>query len=161
MGKYDAVFNSEQTSSESLSPEEGVAAIAIVTGLSDSKVFDGEEVDLDYLATLIWETGVFDDYSDEEMLDMVNKLLDMAEQGGLGMLFNTAYDSLTDELLPDAFAAGVIMLIDDSGVIQPEQRGFLKELQQALELEDEEADAIIDEIITAFNEADEEVEEEE
>ncbi|HEY9667568.1 MAG TPA: hypothetical protein V6C91_12235, partial [Coleofasciculaceae cyanobacterium] len=81
----------------------------------------------------------------------------------LGALFNTAYDSLTDELVPDAFAAGVIMLIDDSGVIQPEQRGFLKELQQALELEDEEADAIIDEIITAFNEADdeEEVEEEE
>jgi hypothetical protein len=150
MGKYDSVFNSEETSTESLSPEEGVAAIAVITLLSDSEEPD---VDTDYLIDLLWETELFDDYSDEQMAEMVDKLLDIAEEEGLGELFNAAYDCLPDELLPDAFAAGVMMLVDEAGAIPTSQQSFLKELQQALELEDEEAQQIIDQVIATFDEA--------
>lgn len=157
MGKYDNIFNSEDKSTESLNQEEGVAAIAVITTLWDSQE---TEIDTDYLIDLLWETELYDDYSDDELAEMVDKLFYIAEEEGLGALFNAAYDSLSDELLPDAFAAGVMMLIDESGVIPPEQDGFIKELQQALELEDEEAQAIIDEVVATFNEVAEEEEDE-
>jgi hypothetical protein len=150
MGKYDSVFNSEETSTESLSPEEGVAAMAVITLLSDSEESD---VDTDYLIDLLWETEFFDDYSDAQISEMVDKLLDIAEEEGLGALFKAAYDCLPDELLPDAFAAGVMMLVDEAGAIYTSKKSFLKELQQALELEDEEAQQIIDEVIATFDEA--------
>jgi len=149
MSKYDSVFNSDRTYTESLSPEEGVAAIAVITVLSDAEV---ARVDPDYLIDLLWETELYDDYSDDDMAEMVDGLLDMAEGEGLGALFNAAYDCLPDELVPDAFAAGVMMMIDESGVIPAKHQVFLKELQQALELEDEEAQVIVDEVVAVFNE---------
>lgn len=158
MGKYDGVFNSEEISTETLSPEEAVAAIAVVTALSDSEMSD---VDADYLASLLWEIEFFDDYSDDDLAQMLDRLLDIADDEGLGVLFNTAYESLPDNLVLDAFAAGVMTLMDDSGVIHSEQKSFLSELQQALELGDEEVQQIIDEVVAAFNEAAEEEDEEE
>lgn len=152
MNQYDRIFNSEETSTEGFSPEEGVAAIAVITVISNSKI---SEVNTDYLIDLLWETELFDDYSEEEMAEMVDTLRGLAAQEGLGAMFNAAYDCLPDELLPDAFAAGVMMLVDESGNIPLETKGFLKELQQALEIEDEEAHAIIDEVITILNETDE------
>ncbi|HEY9650117.1 MAG TPA: hypothetical protein V6C95_05605 [Coleofasciculaceae cyanobacterium] len=153
MGKYDSIFNSEEISTETLSPDEAVAAIAVVAALADSEMSD---VDADYLASLLWETEFFDDYSDEDLTEMLDGLLDMADDEGLGVLFNTAYESLSDNLVLDAFAAGVMTLMDDSGVIHSEQKSFLSELQQALELEDEEVQQVIDEIVAAFNEIAEE-----
>ena len=150
MGKYDRIFNSDETSTESLSPEEGVAAIAILSVLCDSEEFD---VGTDYLIDLLWETELFDDYSDDEMAEMIDRLLDVAEEDGLGALFNAAYECLPDELLPDAFAGGVMMLVDDSEAIPTRHQIYLKELQQALEIEDEQAQQIIDEVIAAFDEA--------
>lgn len=152
MNQYDRIFNSEETSTEGLSPEEGVAAIAVITVTSNSQV---PPISTDYLIDLLWETELFDDYSEEEMAEMVDTLRRLAAQEGLGAMFNAAYDCLPDELLPDAFAAGVMMLVDESGNIPLETKGFLKELQQALEIEDEEAHAIIDEVITILNETDE------
>lgn len=153
MGKYDSIFNSEEASTPSLSPEESVAAIAVIATLSEPEV---SEVDIDYLVSLLLETGVFDDNSEEEMSQMVDKLLDIAEEKGLGTLFNAAYDSLSDELWLDAFAAGVIIVVDDSGAIPAERKEFINELKQALELEDQEAQEIIDEIAIAFSEVAEE-----
>lgn len=158
MNEYDHIFNSEKTSQEGLSPEEGVAAMAVITVISNSEVLD---VNTDYLIDLLWETELFDDYSEEEMVEMVDTLRRRAEQEGLGAMFNAAYDCLPDELLPDAFAAGVMMLIDESGNIPLKPRGFLKEFQQVLEIEDEEAQAIIDEVVAILNEAEEEYDEDE
>lgn len=42
MTSYDQVFNSKKTIEESLSPEEAVAAIAVVTAIADSNI---EEID--------------------------------------------------------------------------------------------------------------------
>src|SRR3712207_8692634 len=47
--------------------------ISIISVLSDSEEFD---VGTDYLIDLLWETELFDDYSDDEMAEMIDRLLD-------------------------------------------------------------------------------------
>ncbi|MBD2430195.1 MULTISPECIES: hypothetical protein [Fischerella] len=156
MGKYDKFFESEEVLEESLTPNEAVAAVAVVTAIADSSI---EDVDADLLTDILWGFEVFDEYSDDELLEMIDKLLSLAEDEGVGTLFNTAYESLDDELIPDAFAAGVSMLVDEEELRIPRGKAtLLKKLQQALELEDDEAKEIVDEVIAAFEEAEDEEE---
>ncbi|HYX16267.1 MAG TPA: hypothetical protein VE944_18235 [Nostoc sp.] len=153
MTKYDKVFNSPKTSEESLSPEEAVAAIATVTAIADSLI---EDVDAESLAGILWEFEVFEEYSEDEITEIVDRLIGIAEEEGIGPLFNVAKVSLSDELVLDGFAAGVIVLLDDELAIPKSKQPYLKKLQAALELEDEEAEEIIKEVIAAFKEAEEE-----
>ncbi|MEH1810255.1 hypothetical protein [Nostoc sp.] len=153
MTKYDKVFNSPKTSEESLSPEEAVAAIATVTAIADSFI---EEVDAESLAGILWEFEVFEEYSEDEIAEIVDRLISIAEEEGIGPLFNVAKVSLSDELVLDGFAAGVIVLLDDELAIPKPKQAYLKKLQAALELEDEEAEEIIKEVIAAFKEAEDE-----
>ncbi|MEH2083224.1 MAG: hypothetical protein V7K89_25595 [Nostoc sp.] len=153
MTKYDKVFNSPKTSEESLSPEEAVAAIATVTAIADSLI---EDVDAESLAGILWEFEVFEEYSEDEIVEIVDRLISIAEEEGIGPLFNTAKVSLSDELVLDGFATGVIVLLDDDLAIPKSKQAYLKKLQAALELEDEEAEEIIKEVIAAFKEAEDE-----
>ncbi|MBN3963183.1 hypothetical protein [Nostoc sp. NMS8] len=153
MTKYDKVFNSPKTSEESLSPEEAVAAIATVTAIADSVI---DEVDAESLAGILWEFEVFEEYSEDEITEIVDRLISIAEEEGIGPLFNVAKVSLSDELVLDGFAAGVIVLLDDELAIPKPKQAYLKKLQAALELEDEEAEEIIKEVIAAFKEAENE-----
>jgi hypothetical protein len=151
MGKYDKVFNSEDVSEEQLSPEEAVAAIAVVSTIADSSV---AEADAELLSDILWGFEVFEDYSDEDLLEMLDRLIAIAEEEGVGVLFNTAYESLSDELILDAFAAGVSVLVDEEELtLREEKIPLVQSLQQALELEDEEAKEIVNEVIAAFQEA--------
>ncbi|MEH1942180.1 MAG: hypothetical protein V7L01_18455 [Nostoc sp.] len=153
MTKYDKVFNSPKTSEESLSPEEAVAAIATVTAIADSSI---EDVDAESLAGILWEFEVFEEYSEDDIAEIVDRLISIAEEEGIGPLFNVAKVSLSDELVLDGFAAGVIVLLDEELAIPKSKQAYLKKLQAALELEDEEAEEIIKEVIAAFKEAEEE-----
>ncbi|MBE9211170.1 tellurite resistance TerB family protein [Plectonema cf. radiosum LEGE 06105] len=151
MGKYDKFFSSKKTLKESLTPEEAVAAIALVTTVADSSL---EDVDIEFLVDILWGFEIFEEYSDEDLLEMLDKLLNLAEQQGAGALFNAANDKLEDEFLEDAFAAGVSVIIDEEEMHIPKSKTpLLKSLQQALELDDEEAQEIIEDVIAAFEEA--------
>ncbi|MFN9400595.1 MAG: hypothetical protein ACK57T_12650, partial [Dolichospermum sp.] len=82
-------------------------------------------------------------------------LIELAEDAGLGSLFNAANAAISEEVVLDGFAAGVIMLLDAEDLIIPaDKKTYLKQLQIALELENEEAEEIIEEVIAAVQEGD-------
>ena len=154
MAKYDKIFNSKKTAEESINPKEAVAAIAIVTAAADSSL---EDVDIDLLTDVLWGFDIFEEYSDDDLLEMLDRLVVMAEEKTVGVLFNAARESLSDELLLDAFAAGVSVLVDEEELQIPKGKmALLKKLQEALEIDEEEAKEVIEEVITAFKEAEEE-----
>jgi hypothetical protein len=91
------------------------------------------------------------------MLETVDTLIELAEDAGLGSLFNAANAAISEEVVLDGFAAGVIMLLDAEDLMIPaDKKTYLKQLQIALELEDEEAEEIIQEVIAAVQAGDEE-----
>jgi hypothetical protein len=154
MTKYDYIFQSQETIKESLNKQEAVAAIAVITTIVDSGT---EDIDAESLADILWEFEIFDEYSEEEMLETVDRLVEIAEEAGLGSLFNAASAGISNEVVLDGFAAGVIMLLDAENMIIPaNKKVFLKQLQKALELDDEEAEEIIKEVIDSIESGDEE-----
>jgi hypothetical protein len=152
MSNYEQIFEAKNTTEESLSPQEAVAAIALVSAIADSGL---EEVDAEGLAGILWEFEVFAEFSEDEIVEMVDELMAIAEEEGVGPLFNTATQSLPEEMVWDGFAAGVVILLDEEELVVPtDKQPYLKKLQEALKLKDEEAQEIVQEVIAAFQEPD-------
>ncbi len=151
MDKYDKLFNSQERLKQSLSSQEAVAAIAIITASADSSL---EDVDIEFLVDILWGFEIFEEYSDEDLLEMLSKLLNLAEHNGRGALFNAANEELEDDFLEDAFAAGVSVILDEEEMQIPRTKmRLLKSLQQALGIDNEAAEEIIEDVISAFEEA--------
>ena len=152
MTKYDYIFKSKEKIAASLNPEEAVVALAVITTAVDLGL---EDINGEIIADILWEFEIFDEYSEEQMLETVDTLIELAEDAGLGSLFNAANAAISEEVVLDGFAAGVIMLLDAEDLIIPaDKKTYLKQLQIALELEDEEAKEIIEEVIAAVQEGD-------
>ncbi|WP_066374833.1 MULTISPECIES: tellurite resistance TerB family protein [unclassified Anabaena] len=154
MSNYEQVFTSTQTLEEPLSSEEAVAAIGVVSAISDSGI---DEVDAEGLAGILWEFEVFAEYTEDDIIDMVDDLIAVAQNEGVGALLNTATQALSEDMTWDGFAAGVVVLLDPEELaIPPDKQPYLKQLQEALKLTDDEAQEIIQEVVAAFQEGDEE-----
>ncbi|BCL39403.1 hypothetical protein [Nostoc sp. MS1] len=154
MTSYEQIFNSKQTLEETLTPEEAVAAIAVVTALADSTV---EQIDAESLAAILWQFEVFAEYSEEEIVEIVDELIAISQEESIGALFNVASQTLSDELVWDGFAAGVIILLDGEQLVIPQDKQpYLKKLQAALKLEESEAQEVIQEITSAFQDTEDE-----
>ena len=148
MSKFDKIFNSEDKSEASFTPEESVAAVALVAALANSP-----DTDADILESILWESEIFAEYSEDDMSAMFQRLSGIATQDSLGALFNAAWESLPDELVLDTFAITAAMFVLD-GEVSDKHKGFLQEFQQVLGLEDQEAEEIIEDVIVAYSEED-------
>ena len=151
MDKYDKLFNSQEILKQSLSSPEAVATVAIITASADSFL---EDVDIEFLVDILWGFEIFEEYSDEDLLEMLEKLLSLAEKNGRGALFNAANEQLEGDFLEDAFAAGVSVILDEEEIQIPRTKiPLIKSLQQALGIDNEDAKEIIEDVIAAFEEA--------
>ncbi|MEG4056471.1 MULTISPECIES: hypothetical protein [unclassified Microcoleus] len=83
MGKFDKIFNSEDQSEASLTLEESVAAVALVAAEANSP-----DTDADILESILWESEIFAEYSEDDMSAMFQRLAGIVAQDGLGALFN-------------------------------------------------------------------------
>ena len=146
MGKFDKIFHSEDKSEASLTLEESVAAVALVAAETNSP-----DTDADILESILWESEIFAEYSEDDMSAMFQGLANIIAEDGLAGLFNTACSSLPDELVLDTFAITTAMFVAD-GEVSKKHKGFLQEFQEALGVEDEEAEDIINDVIRAYSE---------
>ena len=146
MAKFDKIFNSEDQSEASLTLEESVAAVAFVAAEANSP-----DTDADILESILWESEIFAEYSEDDMSAMFQKFDGIVGKDGLGALFNTAWESMPDELVLDTFAITAAMFVADGEIAQKHQ-AFLQEFQQALGVEDEEAAEILEDVTAAYSE---------
>ncbi len=145
MAKYDKIFNSEEFAEEiELTEAEGLAAIVVIAVLADDpKELVAPDLFLDILA----DFDLYATYSDEDMLALVDRLTAIAVDEGMGVLFNAADEAISDDLVPDAYLAAVLAMTDPTtGEVLPNKQIFLNELQAILDIDDDEASALLAEI---------------
>ena len=151
MPKYDSIFNAEEYTEEPLNEAEGLASIVLIAALADNpKELVAPDLFLDILA----DFDLYAEYSDEDLLSMVDRLTTIASDQGLGALFNAADEAIPDDLVPDAYAAAILAKMNpDTGEIPATGQVFLKELQSVLDIDDEEAAEVTAEVKKAFEES--------
>jgi hypothetical protein len=148
MPKYDNIFNAEEYTEEPLNEAEGLASIVLIAALADNvKELVAPDLFLDILA----DFDLYAEYSDEDLLSMVDRLTAIAADQGLGALFNAADEAIPDDLVPDAYAAAILAKMNpDTGDIPANALVFLKELQVVLDIDDDEAAEVAAEVKKGF-----------
>ncbi len=148
MAKYDSIFNAEEDTEIELNEAEGLAAMVVIAALSDDpKDLVAPDLFLDILA----DFDLYAEYSDEDILAMIDRLTAIVADEGLGALFNAADEAIPDDLVPDAYAAAVLAKMDpDTGDLSAQSQVFLKELQAVLDIDDAEAAEVMAEIQKGF-----------
>jgi hypothetical protein len=148
MAKYDSIFNAEEYAEEPLNEAEGLAAMVLIAALADNPK---ELVSPDLFLDILADFDLYAEYSEEDLLSMVDRLTIIVDDEGLGALFNAADEAIPDDLVPDAYAAAILTRIDpDTGKISAERQVFLTELQAVLDIDDAEAAEVMAEIQKAF-----------
>lgn len=151
MGKYDWIFLVDDIATDILTPDEAIAAIAIVAFCGSRSL---AEVEIGFLVDTLSGFEIFEQYADNELWQMLDKLVATAATEGVGALFNAAHEVLTAELVLDGFAAGVSVLIDSNIIAIPRAyTKLLKQLQESLDISNDEAEQVIEDVLTAFEEA--------
>lgn len=152
MPKYDSIFNAEEYTQEPLNEAEGLASIVLITALADNPQ---ELVAPDLFLDILADFDLYAEYSDEDLLAMVDRLTAIATDEGLGALFNAADEAIPDDLVPDAYAAAILAKMNpDTGEIPTSAQPFLKELQAVLDIDDDEAAEVLTEVQKAFKSID-------
>jgi hypothetical protein len=148
MAKYDSIFNAEEYTEEPLNEAEGLASIVLIAALSDNpKDLVAPDLFLDILA----DFDLYAEYSEEDLLSMVDRLTAIVADQGLGALFNAADEAIPDDLVPDAYAAAILAKMNlDTGEIPVGAQVFLKELQAVMDIDDEEAAEVMAEVQKGF-----------
>jgi tellurite resistance protein len=140
MGLFDKMFSTTRSAvQETFSPAEAFAAISIASISADGYLAD-EEVDL--LVTTLNRMHLFRSYSSDVMRRMMDKLFGIQKREGVEMLFSIAQQSLPHELKASAFAVATDLVLAD-GEVTEEERKFLNQLYQALEIPEEQAITIV------------------
>jgi hypothetical protein len=148
MPKYDNIFNAEEYTEEPLNEAEGLASIVLIAALADNLQ---ELVAPDLFLDILADFDLYAEYSDEDLLSMVDRLTAIATDQGLGALFNAADEAIPDDLVPDAYAAAILTKMDpDTGEIPANAQVFLKELQAVMDIDDDEAAEVIAEVKKGF-----------
>jgi tellurite resistance protein len=143
VGKYDYLFATEETSECNLNPEEALAAIVTVAAHVDGEPSSHEnQITNDMINNL----DRFANYSDHKRQKMFNKITGILNKEGLGVLFNTAVESLTDDLAETAFELASEVILSD-GKVDPAEDTLLFELCSALGIPETIAQEVIDEAV--------------
>jgi hypothetical protein len=148
MPKYDNIFNAEEYTEEPLNEAEGLASIVLIAALADNLQ---ELVAPDLFLDILADFDLYAEYSDEDLLSMVDRLTAIATDQGLGALFNAADEAIPDDLVPDAYAAAILTKMDpETGDIPANAQVFLKELQAVMDIDDDEAAEVVAEVKKGF-----------
>lgn len=140
MGLFDKnVLDSQSQARESLSPAEAVAAITLAAIASDGYMSEEEARSV---CVILSRTKLFQSYSNDAILGMFEKLLNLLQREGIDALFNAAQASLPQHLRESAFAIATDMVLAD-GVVTREEQDFLNDLYHSLGIASDVANQIV------------------
>jgi tellurite resistance protein len=141
------------TSSVALEPEVGIAIIGLFSATADKKGVSADEQEA--LTDFLGQIGLFDEYSDEDLENLTTEVAKLFKEEDPDDLIAQAIASLPDETYREAaYLAAILVAGIDEEIVEEEQE-YISELQGALNISDERAQELIDEV---FGEEEEEEE---
>ena len=145
MGLFDKLFKVNETRSKelNLTEEEAFLGVALSSVAAD-EVISQEE--LNVVAHTISRMPAFRRIHPNQLLQMLDKFLQIIKREGVGTIVEAAKNSLNPQLKETAFAVAVdIVLVD--GIVDQKEKEFLELLQQAVGLSDALATKIVEVMI--------------
>ena len=139
MSLFDKASGSQGGVQNALSQAEAFSAIALIALASDGNPSQKQASDI-YQA--LSNLKVLNRHSKDEMQSIIGELSGIIRHEGVNSLFDTAKDSIQEDLRETAFAIATDLVLADG--ILAEEEDFLTELYQALRIRSEIGQKIIE-----------------
>lgn len=137
-----------------LEPQLAIAVIGIFSSSADGEGFAHEE---DYaLGEMLCSVSGFEDYSEEEYVELYNRAIAVINEEGSEEAFTQAIASLSNKDYREAAYVTALTVMAVDGEFPEEEEDFLAELQEALKISATRAEEIIDEVLGEEEEEEEE-----
>ncbi|MGK7922882.1 MAG: tellurite resistance TerB family protein [Trichodesmium sp.] len=138
MSLLNKVFGAYNTNRAGLSQPEAIAAIAVSAIAADGYLLDQET---ERVIVLLSQMEIFKSYSQKQITNLLDRLLNSLSQKGINNLVAIANDSLHPDYKETAFTLATDIILVD-GVLSGKEQTFLTHLCQLLEIPRETATAI-------------------
>ncbi|NES79725.1 MAG: tellurite resistance TerB family protein [Okeania sp. SIO1H6] len=135
LNKVLGVYNPNRMA---FSQQEAIGAIAVSAIASDGYLLDQET---ERVIVLLAQMEMFKGYSEKQITNMLDRLLNLLSEKGMNNLVAIANDALHPEYKETAFALAIDLILID-GVFSGKEQTFLTRLCQILEVPVEKASAI-------------------
>ncbi|MEH2077720.1 MAG: tellurite resistance TerB family protein [Nostoc sp.] len=143
MGLLDAVLGTENQNQAALNPAEAFAVIVLMATASDGYL-SVEQANC--ITFVLSRMKLFKSYPHEMMDRLFDKILAILQGDGFNALFDAAKDSLSQDLREAAFAVATDFVLAE-GIVAEEEKNFLNDLYQALDVSSERAMQIVQVIL--------------
>ncbi|MBD2498239.1 tellurite resistance TerB family protein [Nostoc sp. FACHB-280] len=130
MNLVDTILGKENQVPERLTSAEAFAAIALVAVTSDAVL---SEQQVRSICSVLSRLKLFSSYSEDLIKKLLEKNLNILRGDGFNALFNAAKESLSAELREVAFAVAADLVMAET-VVTEEEKNFLSDLYQALDI---------------------------
>jgi hypothetical protein len=146
-------------SSVALEPEVAIAIIGLFSAAADGEGISSTE---EYaLSEMLGEIGQFEDYSEEDFEELGEKVAALIEEEDPETLIAQAINSLPNKDYREAAYITAILVVGIDEEVPEEEQSYISELQEALNISNERAQELIDEVFGSEEEEDEECEDDE
>lgn len=139
MSLFDRASSSQSRVQSALSQPEAFAAIALIAVASDGNLSKKQASDI---RKALSNLKSLNSQSEDDIDSMFEELSGIIRHEGVNNLFDTAKDSLSEDLREAAFAVATDLVLADG--ILAEEQDFLIELYQALRIQPEIGHKIIE-----------------
>jgi len=130
MNLLDTILGKENQAPEVLISTEAFAAIALVAITSDAVL---SEQQVRNISSVLLRLKLFNSYTEDLINKLLEKNLSILRRDGFNALFNAAKESLSPELREAAFAVAADLVMAES-IVTEEEKNFLNDLYQALDI---------------------------
>ena len=133
------VLDSHNQSQDILCPEEAFVAITLAAIASNGHISKEKSY---HVSGILSRMKLFQSYTNDLLVDMFEKLLNLLRTEGIDTLFRAAQSSLPDKLKESAFAFATDMVLSD-GDMTTEEQDFLSDLYHCLNINSDLANQIV------------------
>ncbi len=149
MGLSENLLITQARIEEEFTTTEAFAAISLAAIASEGYI---SQQRADDISSALLRLKLFSNFSGNEIssenmreaiAQMLEKLLGILRRSGFNVFFNTAKESLPQNLREAAFAVATDLVLSDS-IVSEEERNFLNDLHQALNIDSNTATKIVE-----------------
>ncbi|HMV76585.1 MAG TPA: tellurite resistance TerB family protein [Leptospiraceae bacterium] len=125
------------------SPVEAIVAVGLVAIAADGVV---EDIETESLLAVLQKIEALKEYSEEQFKTLIDRIVKIGREEGLGTLVNSSAEVLTNQALKEGALMTAVLVVASDGKVVDEEQEFIDYLLNLFGISDERYDEILDSI---------------
>ncbi len=135
------ISKGQKKTEKPLSPVEAIVAVGLVAVAADGII---EDIETESLLAVLQKIEALKEYSEDQFKALIDKIVKIGKEEGLGTLVNSSAEVLTNQPLKEGALMTAVLVVASDGKVVDEEQEFIDYLLELFGISDERYDKILD-----------------